>query len=65
MNDGSYMLEWEGSQSIKGTTFLTKFGINLELDMGYIIWISADYLIMDNADVESIAYICRHAAFID
>lgn len=34
MNDDSHMLEWDGSQSEKGTTFLTKFLINLELNMG-------------------------------
>lgn len=49
----------------KGVSFLTKSGINLELDVDYSICLSDYYLITDYINVENVAYICRYEGFQD
>ena len=49
----------------KRVSFLTRFGINSELDVDYSICISDYYIITDYTDVENVAYICMHTGFQD
>ena len=49
----------------KGVSFLTRFGINSELDADQSIRISNYYIITDYTDVENVAYICMHTGFQD
>lgn len=49
----------------KGVSFLTRFGINSELDADNSTCISDYYVITDYTDVENVAYICMHAGFQD